>query len=291
IYHNPRVSPDGKQVALDLEMGRSKSIWIWDFYRENLTQLTRDTVEDMAPLWTPNGQRIIFASSQGGRGNLEIYSKAANGTGDVKKIGSLLSSRYHLPCSWEDKNGNTLILRYLKKGSDNDWDIGSLSMKGDRALNPLLNEKYAEFSPRISPDGRLLAYVSFESSQNEVYVRPYPEINKGRLQVSTGGGDDPLWSPDGRELFYRNADAVMAVLVKTNPAFSIEKPKMLFQGKYIISDISMSDVNPWDISPDGKRFLMTKPLAGTGATPEAAGPRQINIVLNWLEELKKRVPK
>jgi len=287
MYHDPRISPDGKQVALDFEMGGSLSIWIWDLIRETMTRLTPDAVYDAMPLWTPNGQRIIFASSRRGRGSYELYSKAANGTGEVEKIGSLLDSGYNFPCSWADKNGSTLILLNTKKGYEAESDIGTLSMNRDHAQSPLLNEMYSEYSPRISPDGGLLAYVSSESDTSEVYVRPYPEVNKGKWPVSTGGGSDPLWSPDGRELFYRNADAFMAASVKTEPTFSIEKPKMLFQGKYIMYD-GMRDFNPWDIHPDGKRFLLMKE-GGSMASP-AGGPRKINIVLNWFEELKQRVP-
>jgi Tol biopolymer transport system component len=117
-------------------------------------------------------------------------------------------------------------------------------------------------------------------SRVRIYVRSFPDVNKGRWQVSTNGGDSPLWSPDGRELFYLNGEAAMAVSVATEPSFNIiGTPQVLFRG------------TPWDISPDGKRFLMIKPPE-SGQSPAAAPPPQpkINIVLNWFEELKQRVP-
>jgi Tol biopolymer transport system component len=234
VYRNPRISPDGNKVAVDFETGGSHSIWIWDLRRENLTRLTPDAIVNAVPLWTPDGQRILFRSQR--RGADAIYSKAANGTGEVEKISLSLGTGYYNPSSWADKNGNTLLLGYTKKGSETDIDIGSLSMKGGRASNPLFSEKYTESFPSISPDGKFVAYISNESCQNEVYMRPYPEVNKGKWQVSTSGGNEPLWSPDGHELFYRNAGAIMAVSVQTEPAFSIEKPKTLFQVEFVRID-------------------------------------------------------
>jgi hypothetical protein len=111
-------------------------------------------------------------------------------------------------------------------------------------------------------------------------------VNKGKWQVSTSGGDAPLWSPNGRELFYRSEDSVMTVAVQTEPVFKAGKPVVLFQGKYVPR--SSGNQRPWDISADGKRFLMMKDAAP--ADNQAEAPRKINIVLNWLEELKQRVP-
>jgi hypothetical protein len=107
-------------------------------------------------------------------------------------------------------------------------------------------------------------------------------VNTGKWQVSTNGGNRPLWSRDGRELFYRNGDSVMAVAVQTEPTFKLGKTQALFRGTY--------GAEEWDVSHDGKRFLMVKPLAPANAASIATGPRKINIVINWFEELKQRVP-
>jgi len=164
--------------------------------------------------------------------------------------------------------------------------IGSLSIEGDHKWRPLLQEKYAEAQPKISPDGRWMAYCSGESGKAEIYVRPFPDVNKGRWQVSTSGGNSPLWSPNDQELFYRNGDSIMAVAVEAGQTFKCGKPEPLFRGTY--TPAYGSDTHPWDISPDGKRFLMMKDVR---ATPSAStGPRKISIVVNWLEELKQRVP-
>ena len=160
-------------------------------------------------------------------------------------------------------------------------------MEGGRARKPLLQNG---IQPQISPNGRWMAYTSKESGQNQICVRPFPEVNEGRWQISTSAGDSPLWSRDGRELFYRNGDAVMAVSVKTDPSFSFDAPRTLFQGKYVSLTTKIQDLqlSPWDVSGDG-RFVMMKEAGGI-ASP-AASPRKINVVLNWFEELKQRVPK
>ena len=147
----------------------------------------------------------------------------------------------------------------------------------------------------ISPDGRWMAYVSNEATGvpqvGDIYVRPFPEVNKGKWQVSTGGGNSPLWSPDMRELFYLSDDnSVMAVPVETKPTLSFGTPKMLFKSKCLGKIWSETGI-PWDIAPEGKRFLMMKPPAPAAATPAAPTPRpKITIVLNWFEELKQRAP-
>jgi len=160
-------------------------------------------------------------------------------------------------------------------------------MVGDHALKPLLSEKYSEWEPRVSSDGQWMAYVSNELGREEVYVRPFPEVNKGRWTVSTNGGTSPLWSRNGQELFYWTDDALMVVPVQTVPTFIHKTPKVQFKRAPVWTGLFGVTRIPWDISPDGKRFLMMKDVRPTGT---AEAPRKINIVLNWFEELKQRVP-
>ncbi len=286
ICRNPRISPDGTRVALDIEAAGitgNRDIWIWDLVRKNLIRLTSDSGRNASPLWTPDSKRIAFYSTRAGSGS--IYWRAANGTGKDEPVGAPDQT---FPASWADNGRNLIVIQRGITGGALGFDIGVLSIEGDRKWKPLLKEKHYESQPRISPDGRWIAYMSNESGQNEVYVRPFPEIDKGKCQVSTSGGDSPLWSPGGRELFYRNGDAVLAVPFKTESVFSAGTPITLFRGTYASfrAVLTQGDFNSWDISPDGKRFLMMKE-SGTSA---AGGPRRINIVLNWFEELKQRVP-
>jgi eukaryotic-like serine/threonine-protein kinase len=276
-YRMPRISPDGTRVALTIYTGQKSDIWIWDLARETMTRLTFNEAS-AGPLWTLDGQRIAFVSSSA------VYWKAADGTGEDEKLGSA-ADRGLGPWSWSS-DGKTLVVLEFPGGLN--WDIGSLSMEGDHKWRSLLHEKYIELQPKISPDGRWMAYMSSESGRAEVYVRPFPEINKGRWQVSTSGGNSPLWSPDGRKLFYRSGDAGMVVPVETEPAFRPGKPEALFRGAYV--GLSLDDAHTWDISPDGKRFLMIKEAVSTASPAAPEGPRKINIVVNWFEELKQRVP-
>lgn len=281
-YQYPKISPDGTRVALTIiEKNGNSNIWIWDLALKILMRLTFDNRSDF-PLWTLDGNRIAFYSTP------IVYWKASNGTGEIEQIGSV-PSRLIIPMSWS-ADGKTIVTQEVD-GTFN-VDIGTLSIKGDHARKLLLKEDYVEGDPRVSPDGRWLAYTSIESGKHEVYVRPFPDVEKGKWQVSSSGGNSPLWSPDGRELFYltgqSTADTAMRVAVETQPTFKSGKPELLFKSTNI--GFYPTDVIPWDIHPDGKRFLMIK-QPQNAASPEAATPQRIVIVMNWFEELKQRVPK
>ena len=286
-YSAPKISPDGTKVALCVAAAGDKSdIWIWDILRGTMTRLTFNE-SSVYPLWTRDGKRIAFSSYQLKTGfSADVYWKAADGTGNDEKLGSA-PNRALLPWSWS-KDEKILALFEAEMSGGINYDIGTLSMEGDHQRKPLLNQKYTEFQPKVSPNGKWMAYASNESGRLEIYVRPFPDVNSGRWQVSTNGGGTPLWSPDGRELFYLRQNAVMGVSVETGPTFKAGKPETLFTGTYV--ELSTEDGQPWDISPNGKRFLMMKPVAAAGTAPAAAGLRKITVVVNWTEELKRRVP-
>jgi serine/threonine-protein kinase len=278
-YGDPRISPDGTSVALTVRRNTEDTdIWIWDLVRKTMTRLTFDTNYNRFPLWTSDGKRIAFLSNR--EGGYKTCWKAADGTGKEEILGD------GIPASWSSDGKTLVTTEYIVPDR---FGIAALSMEGDRKYRPLLREKYNEVEPQISPDGRWMAYASNESGQYEVYMRPFPEVDKGKWQISTSGGTAPIWSRDGRELFYRSRDAVMMVSVKTEPTLRLETPKTLFHGTHVSSDIrGGGEVTPWDISPDGKRFLMMKEVGSN--VSEAGGPRKINIVVNWIDELKRRVP-
>jgi serine/threonine protein kinase len=276
LYNDPRISPDGSLVALWIGTGYDASIAIWDLVRESLMPISPYGVTNNSPLWTlRDGKRIFFSSDTKTGGDMNIFWKASDGTGAVKKLGGMPQTGHYYPQDWS-RNGNDLI---AVRRTNND-DIGAVSMEGEQNWRPLLTEKYSENQPRISPDGKLMAYTSNESGRPEVYVCPFPDVKSGsRKKVSNDGGYLPLWSPDETELFYRNGGAVMAVQVQSSPEFILGMPTQLFRGPY---------VSGWDISPVSRRFLMIK--EANGVQPAGSGPRKINIVVNWLEELKERRP-
>jgi len=284
-YRWLKISPDGTQVALSINTaGSNEDIWVYDLVRGNWMRVTFDEKSAGESVWTLDGERIIFCYYRENYGG--IYLKSANGTGTAEQIISLDYGDI-----WPEfllSDGKTLLIgREIGRETGN--DIGMLSLEGDRTLKLLLNEKYDEGDPRISTNEQWLAYGSNETGEREVYVRSFPDIDKVKRPVSTGGGDSPLWSPDGSELFYRNGDSFMAVEIETEPSFSLGKPTLLFEGTYS-SHPNVPECVLWDIHPDGKRFLMLKPTGLTDETTEAGSPRKINIVINWLEELKEKVP-
>ena len=174
-YAFPKIAPDGKRVALTIRDVGGYDIWIWDVVRETMTRLTFDKKNNQQSIWTPDGKRIVYHSDREGAFG-GVYWKAADGTGEDEKLASA-PDRYLLPWSWSS-DGKTLVMTEATRK----YRIGMLSMEGDRERKPLLqHEESVEAQPKISPDGRWMAYMSDESGQNEIYVRPFPEVNKGAV--------------------------------------------------------------------------------------------------------------
>ena len=151
----------------------------------------------------------------------------------------------------------------------------------ERKPSVFLRTPFNESAPRFSPDGHWLAYVSNESGRYEIYVQAYPGPG-GKLQISSDGGTEPMWNPNGRELFYRNGNKMMVVDVVSQTNFSASKPRVLFEGRFLPTPATTPN---YDVLRDGQKFLMVK-----AAGQDEQGRTQINVVLNWLEELKHRVP-
>jgi serine/threonine-protein kinase len=275
-YFDPKISPDGTKVALTIDTAGNQDIWVWDLVRETMMHLTFDEATDNNPIWTPDGQRIVFASNREGVYN--VYSKAADGTGEVEQLGSL-SGNDVVPSSWSP-DGRDLIL-------EADSNILVMSMENNYESTLLFQEQYLEANPQLSPDGRWLAYFSEKSGQLEIYVCPFPDVKSGKWQISISSGQEPRWSPDGREIYYRSGDAIMMASVEIDPTFRIVgSARELFRGVFFF----IGPGHSWDISPDGKQFLMMKPQGALAEGFSTEGPPKINIVLNWFEELKQKVP-
>jgi len=291
-YSYVDLSPDGTHVAVlftdPLNIFDQGDIWILDLTREAVTQqrFTFDPQAFYNPMWTPDSQRVVFSSLR--EGTWSLSSKAANGTGPIE---SLHTSKNLLAASTWSVDGRSLI--FMEAGLEN-TDIWALSLDGEPTARPLMAESYNELNPAISPDGRWIAYSSDESGRIEVYVRPFPNVDDGKWLISTRGGEFPNWAPDGRELYYDDyPDQMMVVTIETEPAFAAGNPEVLFRSEYVLASHSGPDASPYDISPDGKRFLMIKEEKQAQEADEVAEIPPITeliVVDNWDEVLKGLVP-
>jgi eukaryotic-like serine/threonine-protein kinase len=272
-YSYPRLSPDGRQVVVVIQ-DQDIHLWLYNISRDALTRLTFEGTVNSVPSWTPDGKRIAFTSNR--EGPLNIFWQQADGSGGLQRLNT--SAYNQTPSNWSP-DGQLLAFEEINPTTGPDIWVLQLS---DRKAQPFLRTPFNEDAPRFSPDGRWLAYVSDESGHDEIYVQPYPGSG-GKWQISTEGGTEPIWNRNGKELFYRSGDKMMAVDIATQPSFGAGKPHMLFHGDYVPTAIKMPY---YDVSPDGQHFLMIKPVD----QEQAAAPTQINVVLNWFEELKRLVP-
>ncbi|MDA2927349.1 protein kinase [Acidobacteria bacterium AH-259-G07] len=275
-YRTPRLSPDGWRLVLAVLDPSNRDVWMYDLSRETATRLTFNAANDGFPVWTPDGQRVVFASARDGGG---LFWKSADGTGQVERLST--SPNRQIPWSFSP-DGKRLVVGELNPETES--DIHMLSMEGKPTSKPLLQTPFYESQPAISPDGRWMAYTTRESGQREVYVRPFPKVEEGKWQISSGGGREPVWAPEGRELFYRslNGQEMMMVRVESEPTFTPGSPDVLFTGRYFYAG-----GRQYDISPDGQRFLMIKEAE---QTDEASARTELIIVQNWFDELKRLVP-
>ena len=270
-YTDPAISPDERYAAFTI-LGSIEAIWIYDFSRRTLTSLTSTAAgSSQASMWTPDGTRIAYRGTRAGYRNL--FWKVVDGSGDEERLTT--SENVQTPTSWSP-DGKRLV--FIETAFATGADLWTLTVSG-RQPQVFLKTTSSEANARFSPDGRWLAYSSNESGARQVYVRPFPGPG-GKLQISTDGGSEPVWSRNGRELYYRNGDEMLSVAMATQPALTAGSPRTLFEGRYMRTDTGGAG---YDVSADG-RFLMVQPVE-----PEQAATH-INIVLNWFDELKRRVP-
>ncbi len=294
-YGVPRLSPDGTRLAvIVLSSEQSTDIWIWDRALTTLRRLTFGPGINGLPLWTPDGRRIIFTSNRTGASNL--YSAAADGTGAVERLTTSANAQYQTSITADGRllitegvpvpTAPSVVYRTRLFRIAN-FAIRPTSVAASATLSllepsgeTLFDGVWSEFSP----DGRYIAYQSTEG-RTEVYVRPFPEVDSGRWQISTAGGTRPVWSRNGRELFYLDAsNTLIAVPVDTSGStFSAGKPAKVLDAKYP----TPFPPRQYEVSPDGQRFLMLKDSAQSdpGTTPAS-----MVVVEHWFEELKQRVP-
>jgi serine/threonine-protein kinase len=270
-YEEPRLSPDAKRLAVTIRAD-NPDIWIVDVSRGALARLTFDPGEDETPVWTPDGTKVTYSADRKGRARA-IYWKPYDGSGAEEE---LFESDTHPHVSSWSPDGSTLV--YTEYDPVYSGDIWTLTLDPKRERRPWLRTPFNERAARFSPDGRWLVYVSNESGRDEVYVQPFPGAG-GKWQVSVSGGTEPVWSRDGKELFYRSGDTMMSVRVTYAKSFSAESPRALFEGRFVPTRRGEA---AYDVSPDGERFAMVQ-------RDLQSAPTHLNVFLGFSEELKRRV--
>jgi eukaryotic-like serine/threonine-protein kinase len=266
-FRAPRLSPDGAHVAVSVnDETRRGNIWIYDTERGTRRRLANDQ-HSLMPVWNPDGRRVAFSANG-------LVEASADGAGRTEALFSEEAEKATLPpgtsaypTSWSH-DGNQLLFE-----SDN---LGIWILKrGTTAARALLqghNERGAVFSV----DGRWIAYVSRESGRDEVYARRFPELTN-TIAISSSGGTSPRWSRDGREIFYRHGDALMAVPIDMSSNLRPGTPRMLFRGRFT----GVGGEASFDVSPDGQRFVLVK-------SDEAAALNRLTLVQNWIADLVTR---
>jgi serine/threonine protein kinase/Tol biopolymer transport system component len=265
-YGPVSLSPDGQRLTVSIA-GGSSDVWVYEFTRGTFTRLTMEGSNDQ-PLWTPDGRRIVYSRSSGPN-QFQMVWELADGSGAEE----VLTTSKHP--TWAGSWSPDAKLLAFNENTDTGVDLWILPLEGDRQPYPWLKTKFNEMMPAFSRDGKWIAYISDESGQFEIYVQSFPGPG-GKRQISTAGGEEVRWSPDGRTLFYRDGLKWMSVAVQTQPEFRAEAPKVMFEGPFLnVPGVS------YDVAPDGQHFIMIE------ENQKQAPTTQLNVVLNWLEELKR----
>ncbi|MEE8373330.1 MAG: hypothetical protein V3R87_06430, partial [Dehalococcoidia bacterium] len=279
-YENLSLSPNGKQVAVIIRDGSNYDVWISDVARGSLSRLTFHPQEELAPIWTPDGKQVTFASEMAGSFPT-LWWRPADGSGSQEILLERKEGMARFPTSWSP-DGQTLAFNISTGTETGSTDIWMLPREGEGEPWVFLDTEFDETGAMFSPNGRLLAYMSNETGRDEVYIQPFSVAGpRGKQQVSVSGCGEPVWAPDGRDLFYRNGDRIMAVAIETEPELSVGTPRTLFEGRFLALGDEVGST--YDISPDGQRFLMIK-------REQDLVPTELIVILNWFEELKRLVP-
>ncbi len=273
---NPRLSPDGRRVAMDITAPLGNiDIWTLDSGSGDALRLTFDAALEALPIWSPDGERIAFFSLLDGPGNL--YRKAADGAGSAERILGW-DSRVQLT-DWSP-DGRFIIFGALSRAATG-WDLMLLPASGDGSPIPYLQSPSDEREAQFSPDGGLVAYTSDETGRTEVYVSSFSEAgagSRGKWQVSVAGGSQPRWRRDGMEIFYLDpSNKLMSRDVRPGKSLELGPATMLFQARPR-EFVSALDVFTYDVSPDGRQFLIN-------AAIDSPSPSPISVILDWTAEL------
>jgi serine/threonine-protein kinase len=274
LYFDPRLSPDGTRVAVTWQTltAGNGDIWVSDLARNTFTRLSFSEGA-LSPVWSADGRTIYYSAIDPSGRKTTIMRRPADGSRAAERVG-VVEARAYLQAVTPDEK--TILLDYQVVGTSGKGEVMTLALAENTKPQPLVTSVFDEYGGTWSPDRRWLAYQSDESGRAEVYVRD-TSSGGGRWQVSTSGGEEPHWSPDGRVLYYRNESQLMAVAVDTRTTFAPQPPQLLLNGVYNLrSDTGIS----YAVAPTGDRFLMVR-------LTEENNPPTLTVVTNWFDELKR----
>jgi serine/threonine-protein kinase len=245
-FENPRVSPGGDRVAVAITEsdGSSRDVWVLDVTQHAWSRLTTNGISDR-PVWTPDGRRIVYSS------NSDLWWIVADGSGRPDSL--FIENGSHTAGS-VTPDGRAVV--FLKEGSLS-AGIRALAFDSAPAARMVIPARFNESAPALSPDGHWLAYQSDEAGRMEVYVRPYPGPG-AQVPVSLLGGTEPVWSRNGRELFYRSGDSLMTASVTLSPMLAVTGRHSLFTSSFL----SSGRFPEYDVTPDGEHFVMIRGGSG-----------------------------
>ena len=290
-FGSPELSPDGRRVALTVPAtsgAQLPDIWIVDTQRGVPARLTFDDATDGAPIWSPDGARVVFGSGRGGVPFLPggLYERAANGAGADELLYQGKQDELLLPTDWS-RDGKTIAFNRASLATlTTEVDIWVLSTD-DHSASPLLESPFRKLPARFSPDGRWIAYGTNESGGFQIDVRRYPDVRQGQWQVSTHGGYEPRWRDDGQELYYLTPDGVlMAVAMPVGDTLEPGAPSVLFETGIPV-EATLSNPPPdyfYAVGAKGERFLLSREATNTTSPADAkpdTPPPVLHVIVNW----------
>jgi len=269
-YSYPRLSPDGGRVALSIGSGAGTDIWSYDLASRTNTRLTNNGSRNDRPEWSPDGKRVLYRGDRGTRS--EIWWQPVDNSAPAEVLQGSVEHDFYEGILTPD--GRTLLYQ-IDDGGATQADVLYRSLEGDTTSKAVVASPFVDAWPRVSPDGRWVAFVTDQSGGSQVVVQPFP-AGGAQVVVSVAGGSEPVWSRDGSRIFYRDGRSLIEARVSTSSGFSVTGRQELFRDEYEPGQAPHAN---YDVSLDGKRFLMVKPVR----KPE------IEIVYGWLSELNARL--
>jgi serine/threonine-protein kinase len=267
-YSFPRFSPDGKRLAISVTTLGLTDVWIYDIASGTPTRLTNGGTQNERPEWSPDGKRVFFQSNRTGRAAL--WAQSSDFSGEAQLIESVADGQ--VPEAVVSPDGAFVLFRSTGGGKQQDLTYRRLT--GDTTRKPFVTSPFNDYGPRFSPDGKWVAYMSNQDGANQIYVQGFPE--GARHKVTAAGGTAPVWSPDGKRIYYQSDNRLWVATVTTSPSFAVTSRDSLLEGNY---ELTVPVHANYDVTPDGKNFVLLR---------RSSSDNPIIVVTGWRRELRAR---